>query len=338
MVARARRFEEIVNSLLDENGALTAGQVADLAGVSRQAAHARLRRLVDRGALIVEGRGRATRYRRAERVERYRWRTESLAEDEVWTEVRRESKVLAGLERPASDTFRYAFTELLNNAIDHSGAPEVEVELREAVHPNRIVLDVIDGGVGIFEKLRLGLDLADRLDALQELSKGKVTTSPERHTGEGIFFTSKAADRFEIESGGLRWIVDNLRGDVAVGAAPHRQGTRVHFELGREPRGKLEDLFAQYTDGFEFTRTRTAVKLFEYGTSFVSRSEAKRLCRELERFREVVLDFSGVESVGQGFVDEVFRVFARAHPEVRLVPINMVVPVEFMVRRGLARR
>jgi hypothetical protein len=51
-----------------------------------------------------------------------------------------------------------------------------------------------------------------------------------------------------------------------------------------------------------------------------------------------VLDFRGVESVGQGFVDEVFRVFATAHPEVRLVPANISPPVEFMITRGLKRR
>lgn len=55
----------------------------------------------------------------------------------------------------------------------------------------------------------------------------------------------------------------------------------------------------------------------------------------LAKFREVVLDFEGVESVGQGFADEVFRVFARAHPGTRLVPIRMGKAVEFMVQRAL---
>ncbi len=33
-----------------------------------------------------------------------------------------------------------------------------------------------------------------------------------------------------------------------------------------------------------------------------------------ERFQTVVLDFTGVEEIGQDFADEVFRVFQRAHP------------------------
>ncbi len=66
----------------------------------------------------------------------------------------------------------------------------------------------------------------------------------------------------------------------------------------------------------------------------MSRSEAKRLIHGLERFREVVLDFSGVDAVGQGFADEVFRVWAGAHPEVLLDPTNMNEAVAFMVERA----
>lgn len=71
------------------------------------------------------------------------------------------------------------------------------------------------------------------------------------------------------------------------------------------------------------------------GVRFVSRSEAKRLMRGLDRYREVVLDSRDVEQVGQGFVDEVFRVWPAQHPGTTVIPVSMVGPVEFMVRRGL---
>jgi hypothetical protein len=79
------------------------------------------------------------------------------------------------------------------------------------------------------------------------------------------------------------------------------------------------------------------VRLSAIGVTFVSRSEARRLVHGLDRFREVVLDFDRVESVGQGFADEVFRVFARAHPRTRLVPTNMGEAVAFMVGRARGR-
>lgn len=76
------------------------------------------------------------------------------------------------------------------------------------------------------------------------------------------------------------------------------------------------------------------VMLLPLGARLISRSEAKRLLAGLDRFAEVVLDFNGVEEIGQGFADEVFRVWARAHPKVRLKPVNMSEAVEFMVRRA----
>jgi hypothetical protein len=91
---------------------------------------------------------------------------------------------------------------------------------------------------------------------------------------------------------------------------------------------------AEYTHEHEFAKTRTVVKLSAIGVEFVSRSEAKRLLHGLERFREVVLDFGGVQMVGQGFADEVFRVWPRDHPDVRLLPVSMNDAVAFMVERA----
>ncbi len=302
-------------------------------GVTRQTAHRHLRELVDEGLLTVEGAGRATRYRRPELVNAGRYPTAGLEEDRVWAALGGPGSIAAQLTTPAEAVLHYALTELVNNAIDHSGAPEVAVEIVE--RDGVVELRVEDEGVGIFRHLRDRLELESELAALQELHKGKVTTMPSRHTGEGIFFTSKAVDRFEIASGRLLWIVDNRRRDMAVGDLdPPVRGTRVRCEIDRDDPRDLGAVFAEFTDRFEFNRTRTIIRLFSIGTEFVSRSEAKRLVRGLDRFREVVLDFEGVRLVGQGFADEVFRVWASAHPEVRLVPVGMSEPVAFMVERA----
>ena len=80
--------------------------------------------------------------------------------------------------------------------------------------------------------------------------------------------------------------------------------------------------------------TRTVVKMFDYGVEFVARSEAKRLLNGLEKFSHVVIDFAGVQGVGQGFADEVFRVWARSHPSIAIVTENMAAPVSFMIERA----
>jgi uncharacterized protein (DUF1330 family) len=108
----------------------------------------------------------------------------------------------------------------------------------------------------------------------------------------------------------------------------------VRFEVARDKSVRLSDVFDAYTTDFEFTKTRIRVQLFTYGTRFISRSEARRLLVGLEKFREIVLDFKDVTDVGQGFADEVFRVWGRAHPAVKLVAENMAPPVAFMVERA----
>lgn len=67
----------------------------------------------------------------------------------------------------------------------------------------------------------------------------------------------------------------------------------------------------------------------------MSRSQAKRVILGLEKFQQITLDFSGVRFVGQGFVDEVFRVFKRAHPNSTINYINANSDVTFMIQRGL---
>jgi excisionase family DNA binding protein len=258
-----------------------------------------------------------------------------LQEDVVWREAA--TDVLHDRLSPEGRSIAsFAFTEMLNNAIDHSGARDVAIAIWVSRVEARV--EIVDQGRGAFPLLQEKLHLDDMYDALGELSKGKTTTDPERHTGEGIFFTSKAVDIFTLESGGLRWTVDNVRGDQAVGISEVERGTRVRWEMDPEGTRDLSAVFAEYTNDHQFTKTRTVVRLFGFGVRFISRSEAKRLLRGLERFQEVSMDFTGVEEVGQGFVDEVFRVWPSQHAGTRVEPVGMVGPVEFMVRRGLPGR
>jgi STAS-like domain of unknown function (DUF4325) len=136
---------------------------------------------------------------------------------------------------------------------------------------------------------------------VQELSRGNDTADPAHHSGEGIFFTSKVADHFQVD--------------------PHAD--RV-----------VDDVFREFTEDHAFVRTRPVAKLFEIGTTFVARSEARRLLDGLAAdFETVEVDFAGVTDVGQGFVDELLRVWPATHPGKVVIPINMNPAVDFMVRR-----
>lgn len=92
--------------------------------------------------------------------------------------------------------------------------------------------------------------------------------------------------------------------------------------------------FAESAETFEFDKTIVPVRLARLGNeNLISRSQAKRLIARFDRFRLVILDFQGVSEVGQGFADEVFRVFARSHPDVSLQYVNAAPGVAQMIRR-----
>ena len=72
------------------------------------------------------------------------------------------------------------------------------------------------------------------------------------------------------------------------------------------------------------------------GERLVSRSQAKRILNRVERFRYVILDFEGVDTIGQAFADEVFRVFANRHPEISIMAANESEQIGRMINRALS--
>ena len=107
----------------------------------------------------------------------------------------------------------------------------------------------------------------------------------------------------------------------------------VAFFVSRSARRKLEEVFSAFApEDFDFRFERSQVLVRFYAGPYVARSEARRLLARLDGFREVFLDFSGVKSLGQGFADEVFRVFAAAHPGVTLKTENVAPGIEAVIR------
>lgn len=203
------------------------------------------------------------------------------------------------------------------------------------VETGTVFFEIRDFGIGVFESIAAKLALDDEYAAMVELIKGKTTTMPEAHSGEGIFFTSKIADRFVLRSHRIQLEWDRERDDAFVADIRHMRGTLVQFQLRRDARQSLDDLFGTYAPAdydSKFQKTKVRVKLLQ--TEYVSRSEARRLVLNLDKFSEVVLDFKDVKSVGQGFADEVFRVFVNRHPEIRITAEKAKPGVAAMLRHA----
>lgn len=257
----------------------------------------------------------------------------NLQEDLVWQELFQELNL--NKETPAKEIMQFAFTEMLNNAVDHSGGNFVTISFW--ANELKWAFTIEDNGVGAFSKVRRHFNLANNMEAVIQLSKGKQTTAPKAHSGEGIFFTSKMVDIFILESNEIKWIVDNVRDDNGAGQSQLTTGTRVICQLATQTQKTSQSIFEQFTRHHDFVITNFRVHLLDYGTEFVSRSEAKRLMNGLDKFEEIILDFKGVYAVGQGFVDEIFRVWISNHPKIKITGINMNNPITFMVERGMPK-
>jgi len=324
-----------VRALVDHQGSVANRTVARALGVSPATAHRILRALVVAGTLAARGKGPAAVY--AFRTIDRRFRLKGLEEDRAWQAVAEQIARVRPLATAEAQSLQYAAVEMINNAVEHSAGTCVRVAV-EFGAAGSTVATVADDGVGVFRRVCEDFGFASPHDAIVQLEKGKLTSDPARHSGEGLFFSSKAVARFRLESQSVAWVVDNLVGDSGIAQSAVRRGTRVVLEVVRGHTPRLEDVFRAYTDPetLRFTKTRATIKLGAHGRTLVSRSEARRLLEGIGKFTHVTLDFSGVDMVGQGFCDEVFRIFARTHPEVVLEPLGMNDAIAFMVQRARA--
>jgi DNA-binding transcriptional ArsR family regulator len=312
------------------------GELRSHLGVSRQALSVHMRSLVTAGKVVRAGTARSARYMLRGRappaaVVARALRIRGLAEDRVWDEAAASLNLRRALRPNVEAIVHYAFTEMLNNAIDHSEADRCAVRIR--LDPGTFVFEVRDPGIGVFHSIASKLRLEDEQRAMLELLKGRTTTMREAHTGEGIFFTSRVADRFVLRSHRIQLEWSRAKDDVFVSSPRFLKGTSVSFSVQRSSRLKLEEVFGEFAPkeyDFRFQKTRVLVKLLQ--RDYVSRSEAKRLLANLEKFSEIMLDFRDVKSVGQGFADEIFRIFAQRHPAISISTTNANPVIDAMIR------
>ena len=334
------RGEEIRQFILDQVEAHPA-DIAKLAaakfGISRQAIGKHLQKLTAEGCLKDTGQTRSRTYQLAPLSEWQKSFEISPAPEEslVWTNDVRPA--LGALPDNVMNIWNTVFTEMFNNAVEHSGGNRIAVNLRRTAATTE--MDVYDNGIGIFAKIRAAFDLPDEHHAVLELAKGKLTTDPRNHSGEGIFFCSRMVDFFVIASGEVFFSHQYGQAEDYILELNRRgkPGTLVSMTLSNHSSRTARQIYDQFTSGddFGFNMTVVPVTLARYGSdSLISRSQAKRVLARVDQFKVAVFDFRGVESIGQAFADELFRVFPRQHPEVEVQVINARPEVASMIARA----
>lgn len=199
----------------------------------------------------------------------------------------------------------FCFTEILNNAIDHSSSQSVEIEFSETA--KSLCFAITDDGVGIFDKIKKEMELPSLQDAIAELVKGGYTSDRSRHAGTGIFFTSRISEHFEIVSRNKRMVSHDGKIFMAEDVEDFVDGTKVIFEIDKFSSIDTADVFDKYSIDYKFCISQIPVKIMESegSGSLCSRSQAKRLIAHFDRFEKVFLNFAGVEEIGFSFADEI---------------------------------
>ena len=340
--------KEKILQLIIQNGRVTSGEITKKIGVSRQYVNLVISDLIAEKQVIKLGGTRNAFYVSKEHISKNpeiipsvlkkKYKNELLEEHKILLEIEEKFPRIAQLPENIKSIFIFAFSEMFNNAIEHSQSKSISIEV--SVREKDLSFIVNDSGVGAFRNIMKKKNLKSEIEAIQDLLKGKTTTMPKSHSGEGIFFTSKAGDVFILDSFGYRLSVNTIKPNVAIHHLPTRKrGTRVVFRINTDSTRHLNDVFKKYTNlagegDYGFDKTEIRIKLFTAGGVHISRSQARRVLAGLEKFKIILFDYEKVPMVGQAFADEIYRVFQELHPDIRLENENMSEGVRFMIERA----
>jgi anti-sigma regulatory factor (Ser/Thr protein kinase) len=339
--------KDSILKMLQGRGQVKTRDVVESLDVSRQYASRLLNKLVSEGQAIKIASTRNAHYVSPQFASKHSgtllhkfvktFKRAGLEEHKVLDDIEKKLVVISKLKENIRSIFTYAFSEMLNNAIEHSKSNKVKIEV--TLHKKMLSFVVDDYGIGVYKNIMKKRKLKSEVEAIQDLLKGKTTTMPRSHSGEGIFFTSKTADTFTLESFGHQMVVDDKVDDIFIqNPKISKKGTRVHFEINTSSKKSLNKIFRKYTNlsdksDYGFDKTEIKIKLYTMGGVHVSRSQARRVLSGLEKFKVIVFDFDKVSAIGQAFADEIFRVFQNKYPKIKISATNTNKAVQFMINR-----
>lgn len=340
-------IKSYILELIEKDKKNIVANTIEVFGISATTVYRYIKKLMD-DRIIGKDDNRRSGYRLNERTKtlRYYPQKECLEEDRIFYQ-----DVLPFFRNISDNSGRiwnHSFTEIMNNAVEHAQSDEIICYITQ----NELNASVMirDNGIGIFNKIVeynknvLGRNI-DIDDAILELFAGKFTTDSQNHSGEGIFFTSRLVDQFYIYSEGrifshdsyayekLLNIFENEHGE-GYDILKKQKGTIVMMTLSNNSRRNMEEVLNSFSDPDRgFFRTQISLKSVVPNGDPVSRSQAKRLYSGFDKFEEVEIDFADVDTIGQAFTHELFIVFQRNHPQIKLIIKNANEKVENMIKR-----
>ncbi len=340
--------KEKIIVLIKKRGFIKTSDISNLFKSSRQYASKLISELVKEKKLIKIGSTISTFYTTKDYLSKNpklipniyskTLKNKSLEEHKVFDDIEHNFSLFYKIPENIKSIFEYAFSEIFNNAIDHSKSKKINFLVK--LDKNILSFIINDYGIGVFRNIMQKRNLKSEIEAIQDLLKGKTTTAPKLHSGEGIFFTSKVGDEFILDSYGYQFIANNKIKDIFVKKVKgQKKGTKVTFNIDLNNKYHLNDVFKRYTNivknnEYGFDKTEIKIRLYSIGGVNISRSQARRVLSGLEKFKIIVMDYDKVPNVGQAFADEIYRVFKNKRKNIQIKNINMNEAVEFMVKRA----
>ena len=334
--------------IIQKKGKITSSEITSNIGVSRQYVNMVISEFIVEKKVIKLGGTRNAFYVSSLYIQKHpevlpsvfkkKYKNILLEENRILMELEEKFPLIANVPENIKSIFTIAFSEMFNNAIEHSRSKSISIEV--VLREQKLSFMVLDSGVGVFRNIMKKRLLHSEIEAMQDLLKGKTTTMPKSHSGEGIFFTSKSADLFILDSFGYQLTINTKAQDVAIrNVSIIKRGTKVIFEIDINSDRHLDQVFKKYTNlseesDYGFDKTEIRVKLYTMGGVHISRSQARRILSGLEKFKIILLDFENVPVVGQAFADEIYRVFHHKYPSIKIEEENMSEGVRFMVERA----
>jgi anti-sigma regulatory factor (Ser/Thr protein kinase) len=296
-----------------------------------------IKQLLDLGWLHQRGTARRASYAPGTlRQVVMRYALAGLEEDLPWA---RDFAPCFDLPATVRAMVQHAFTELLNNAIDHSEGSSVVLSLRQT--SSHVQLLISDDGRGLFDQVRERLGMDDPAQVMLELCKGRLSSQPERHTGRGLFFTARLADIFDLHANQVAfqqraWAPQ----DWTRGRAVKPSGSSIYLAIALDTPRTLDQVLRSASldsAGYGIEQIHLPLRLLtSEQVGLASRAQARKVAHRLTQFKRAELDFSGVDEIGQGFADELFRVFARQQDGVQLVVRHAGRKVQQMIEMAQA--
>ncbi|MBW4525851.1 MAG: hypothetical protein KME18_11725 [Phormidium tanganyikae FI6-MK23] len=148
---RGEQIRQFILTKIEQHPNNVATLTAQEFGITRQAVNKHIQRLVEQKAIEMKGSTKNKSYHLHSFVELTKTYpiTTKLEEDIVWeSDIK---PLVFELPSNVKDIWVYGFTEMLNNAINHSSGREVVIQVEKTVTSTQMT--ICDDGEGIFRKI-----------------------------------------------------------------------------------------------------------------------------------------------------------------------------------------